>query len=52
VLLDIDIPSLGRFEASRQIKKDRPKTKILFLTMGDDEDYFAPKARVTLIELT
>jgi DNA-binding NarL/FixJ family response regulator len=27
------------FEATRQIRKARPETKVLFLTMYDDEDY-------------
>ncbi len=39
VLLDIGMSGLSSFEATRQIKKIRPETKILFLTMYDDEDY-------------
>ena len=39
VLLDIGMPGLSSFEATRQIKKIRPETKILFLTMYDYEDY-------------
>ena len=39
VLMDIGMPGLSSFEATRQIKKARPETKILFLTMYDDEDY-------------
>ena len=39
VLMDIGMPGLSSFEATRQIKKVRPDTKILFLTMYDDEDY-------------
>ena len=39
VLLDISMSGLSSFEATRQIKKIRPETKILFLTMYDDEDY-------------
>jgi two-component system response regulator NreC len=39
VLMDIGMSGLSAFEASRQIKKNRPETKILFLTMYDDEDY-------------
>ena len=39
VLMDIGMTGLSAFEATRQIKKSRPETKILFLTMYDDEDY-------------
>src|SRR5919197_2736591 len=39
VLMDIGMTGLSSFEATRQIKKNRPETKILFLTMYDDEDY-------------
>src|SRR5919112_2786466 len=39
VLMDIGMPGLSSFEATRQIKKNRPETKIVFLTMYDDEDY-------------
>lgn len=39
VLMDIGMPGLSCFEATRQIKKNRPETKVLFLTMYDDEDY-------------
>jgi len=39
VLMDIGMPGLSSFESSRQIKKNRMETKILFLTMYEDEDY-------------
>jgi len=39
ILLDIGMPGLSSFEATRQIKKLRPDAKVLFLTMYDDEDY-------------
>jgi two-component system, NarL family, response regulator NreC len=39
ILMDIGMSGLSSFEATRQIKKQRPDTKILFLTMYDDEDY-------------
>jgi two-component system, NarL family, response regulator NreC len=39
VLIDIGMPGLSSFEAARQIRKARPETKVLFLTMYEDEDY-------------
>jgi len=39
VLMDIGMPGLSSFEATRQIKRARPETKVIFLTMYDDEDY-------------
>ena len=39
VLMDINMPGLSSFEAARQIKKARPETKVVFLSMFDDEDY-------------
>ena len=39
VLMDIGMPGLSSFEAARQIRKNRPETRILFLTMYEDEDY-------------
>jgi len=39
VLMDIGMAGLSSFEATRQMRRNRPETKILFLTMYDDEDY-------------
>jgi two-component system, NarL family, response regulator NreC len=41
VLMDISMPGASCFEATRQIRKNRPETKVLFLSMYDDEDYLA-----------
>jgi two-component system response regulator NreC len=39
ILMDIGMTGLSSFEATRQLRKNRPETKVLFLTMYDDEDY-------------
>lgn len=39
VLMDIGMPGLSAFDAVRQMRKARPETRVLFLTMYDDEDY-------------
>jgi len=32
---------MSSFEATRQIRKERPETRVVFLSMYDDEDYLA-----------
>jgi two-component system response regulator NreC len=39
VLMDIGMTGLSAFEGTRQIRKNRLETRVLFLTMYDDEDY-------------
>jgi two-component system, NarL family, response regulator NreC len=39
ILMDVGMPGLSSFEATVQIKKNRPETKILFISMYDDEEY-------------
>jgi len=39
VLMDIGMPGMSSFEAARQIDKDCPGTKLIFLTMHEDEEY-------------
>jgi DNA-binding NarL/FixJ family response regulator len=41
VLLDIGMTGMSSFEATRQIRKERPETKVVFLSMYDDEDYLS-----------
>ena len=41
VLMDIGMAWMSSFEATRQIRKERPDTRVVFLSMYDDEDYLA-----------
>ena len=41
VLIDIGMAGLSSFEATRLIRKDHPETRVIFLSMYDDEDYLA-----------
>ena len=46
VLMDIGMTGLSSFEAARQICKQRPQTRIVFLTMYEDEDYLVAALEV------
>jgi two-component system response regulator NreC len=46
VLMDIGMPGPSSFETARQIRRSRPETRVLFLTMYDDEDYLVESMEV------
>jgi two-component system, NarL family, response regulator NreC len=41
ILMDIGMTGMSSFEATRQVRKERPETRVIFLSMYDDEDYLA-----------
>lgn len=42
ILMDISLPKVNGIEATRLIKAERPESKILILTMHEDEEYVFP----------
>jgi two-component system response regulator NreC len=46
VLMDIGMAGMSSFEATRQIRQDRPETRVLFLSMYDDEEYLAESMEI------
>jgi len=41
VLMDIGMAGMSSFEATRLIRKERPETRVVFLSMYDDDEYLA-----------
>jgi DNA-binding NarL/FixJ family response regulator len=42
ILMDISLPKVNGIEATKLIKAERPESKILILTMHEDEEYVFP----------
>jgi len=45
VVLDVAMPLLNGLDAARQLKRDMPEVKVIFLTMSEDEDLAAEAFR-------
>ena len=46
VLMDIGMTGMSSFEATRQIRKQREETRVVFLSMYDDEDYLTESVEI------
>lgn len=46
VLMDIGMAGMSSFEATRQMRKQRAETHVVFLSMYDDEDYLAESVEI------
>src|SRR5438270_7830995 len=46
VLMDVGMAGMSSFEATRQIRKQRPETRVVFLSMYDDDDYLAESVEI------
>ena len=46
VVLDIAMPLLNGLDAARQLKREMPEVKVVFLTMSEDPDVAAEAFRI------